>query len=464
MDKIHISLKENDKINVNLNDQFYSIKNTQNKEVIPTWEVQVITADTGYDALEQVTVNGVTNEVDSNITPENIRKDISILGVTGEIEELKATELTIAPSTEEQIINPTEPNNSFSKVIVNKVTNDIDNNITPDNIKAGVSILGVDGTIEELNATEVSIVPTDTEQVVTPEAPYNAFNKVTVGASSGGDLSEYFDLDISGDTTQSYLMYKAILKFPMINTTGCTQMNYAFQAFSSLKTIPLVDTSSVTSMNNMFTNCYSLEEIPLLNTSSVRQMNYMFSYCEKLKTIPLINTASVTTMRYMFSNCRVLESVPFLNTSSVTNMERMFENCYVLKEIPQFDTSNVTSMNNMFYNTTNIERIPELDGSKLTNVSNMFSNTKAKFTEFGGLKNLGEAYLTTASASYSNYTLTLTSAPNLTHDSLMNVINNLYDIKTKGCKTQKLVLGTTLKNKLTSDELAIAENKGWVVS
>jgi hypothetical protein len=83
---------------------------------------------------------------------------------------------------------------------------------------------------------------------------------------------------------------------------------------------------------------------------------------------------------------------------------------------------------------------------------------------FGGLLNLGQAYDTTQSANYSNYTFGLSSCTVLTHDSLMNVINGLYDIATKGCNTQSLVLGSTNLAKLTSEEIAIATNKGWTVS
>lgn len=44
-----------------------------------------------------------------------------------------------------------------------------------------------------------------------------------------------------------------------------------------------------------------------------------------------------------------------------------------------------------------------------------------------------------------------------------NVINNLYDIKSKGVKNQRLQLGDTNKAKLTAEEIAIATNKGWNV-
>lgn len=81
----------------------------------------------------------------------------------------------------------------------------------------------------------------------------------------------------------------------------------------------------------------------------------------------------------------------------------------------------------------------------------------------GGLKNLGMGYDTGWDANSDSLTLNLSDSPLLTHDSLMNVINNLYDIKSKGVKPQTLQLGNTNKAKLTAEEIAIAINKGWNV-
>ena len=65
---------------------------------------------------------------------------------------------------------------------------------------------------------------------------------------------------------------------------------------------------------------------------------------------------------------------------------------------------------------------------------------------------------------FGNYTLDLHYSALLTHESLMNVINNLYDIKTKGVKPQQLVLGSKNLAKLSEDELAIGTLKGWSIS
>lgn len=58
----------------------------QSKTVTPTTSQQSITPDSGYDGLSDVKVEGVTSSIDTNITAGNIKKDVSILGVTGTYE------------------------------------------------------------------------------------------------------------------------------------------------------------------------------------------------------------------------------------------------------------------------------------------------------------------------------------------------------------------------------------------
>lgn len=113
-----------------------------------------------------------------------------------------------------------------------------------------------------------------------------------------------------------------------------------------------------------------------------------------------------------------------------------------------------------------LESVSLLDFSSVVNIWLLFSSHKGflKLTDLGGFKDLGKAYLTTQSANDLDYNLKLSDCPNLTHDSLMNVINNLYDIASIGVQTQQLTLGTTNKAKLTAEEIAIATNKGWSVS
>lgn len=271
------------------------------------------------------------------------------------------------------------------------------------------------------------------------ETPINAskFDEEITNLPSGGGADEYF-LDVA-PTNNVFLINRCIKKLPIIDTSGKQNFTSAFQYYENIEEILELDTSSATTMVNAFDGC------------------------KKLKRLPEMNTANVTNMKYLFNRCEVLEQIPQLNTSNVTDMSYMCSYCYGITKLPQLDTSKVTTMTSMFNYCKKIYEVPALNGSKLTSIGSCFSNC-SELTIFGGIINLGEAYPTTTSANFTNYTLTLSVCTKLTHDSLMNVINNLYDIKSKGCKTQKLVLGSTNLAKLTSDEIAIATNKGWTVS
>ena len=54
--------------------------------VTPSTSSQTIRPETG-EAFNEVDVEAVTNTIDNNITPENIKKDVTILGITGTLEQ-----------------------------------------------------------------------------------------------------------------------------------------------------------------------------------------------------------------------------------------------------------------------------------------------------------------------------------------------------------------------------------------
>ena len=62
--------------------------------------------------------------------------------------DVDGEEITVTPSTEEQVIMPSQEKNAILKVTVEGVTSAIDANIVPENIKKDVIILGVTGTYE----------------------------------------------------------------------------------------------------------------------------------------------------------------------------------------------------------------------------------------------------------------------------------------------------------------------------
>lgn len=193
--------------------------------------------------------------------------------------------------------------------------------------------------------------------------------------------------------------------------------------------------------------------------SNITSCSSMFAG-SKFLTVPLFDTSNVTNMSSMFSNCPDLVAVPLFDTSKVTDMSNMFSNCNVLTTIPQFDTSNVTTMSYMFQS-PKLVRIPELDCGKLTNISYMFGfNTMNYLTDLGGFKDLGK----TSSLSGTSNSYFLGACPYLTYESIMNVINNLYDRAAAGYSVLTLKLHARGLALLSDDDKAIATNKGWTLS
>lgn len=154
---------------------------------------------------------------------------------------------------------------------------------------------------------------------------------------------------------------------------------------------------------------------------------------------------------------------PSVDTSLGTDFSSMFNGCSHLYILPdELDTSNGTTFSSMFSGCANLTDIPELDLSKATNIGSIVSGC-TNLTNLGGFKNLGQAYSTSRAENYTNYKLNFSSS-NLTHDSLMNIINNLYDIKTKGCNNQAVTFGATNLARLSAEEIAIGTDKGWNIS
>lgn len=66
-----------------------------------------------------------------------------------EITDAKTQEKEVKPSTEEQVVEPDAAYTALSKVKVGAVDATVDPDIQPSNIKEGVVILGVEGTLKE---------------------------------------------------------------------------------------------------------------------------------------------------------------------------------------------------------------------------------------------------------------------------------------------------------------------------
>ena len=386
------------------------LDNLQEKEVNPTINKQEIVADKEYSALSKVTVNAVTNDIDDNIQANNIKKDVSILGVTGNVVELKGETKIVLPTKENQTILPSEGKNGLTSVFVEKIP---DEYIIP----SGEININSNGTYDVTDKASANVnIPEKVlgTKTITTNGTYKAtddnvdgYSEVVV-STSGVDINDYYDLTKKSSGTA----YKYIKQIPMLDTSDYTAMSGMFNGYSSLTTIPQLDTSKVTNMNGMFSSCESLKEIPLLNTSKVTNMNAMFNSCKGLSKIPSLDTSQVTDIETAFQNCKSLVTIPKLNFARIQKISMStFLNCDSLENV-------------------------------------------------GGFADLGKLFV--YDANNYHHTVCFSYSAKLTHESLMNIINYLYDISSK--KTQQLELGSTNLAKLTAEEIQIATDKGFSVS
>ncbi len=248
---------------------------------------------------------------------------------------------------------------------------------------------------------------------------------------------------------------------PNIDTSNCAYMNNMFSGCTSLTTVPEFDTSNCTQMNNMFNGCTSLTTVPEFDTSNCTHMLLMFNNCTSLTTVPEFDTSNCTSMATMFGNCEKLTTVPEFDTSNCTSMSQLFSGCKSLTTVPPFNTSKVENFRYAFADCYELESLPLFDFSVVKSTSievfGISSTNFEKLTTLGGFKDLKYDW----TGIYG-----LNRCPNLTYESVMNVINNLYDFRSNGdsSTTRTLKLNANSLALLTDDDKAIATSKGWVLS
>jgi len=362
--------------------------------------------------------------------------------------------------------------------------------LTPEKLVKGNTILGIEGTAETVAPTTLKLTSgaylfsnnarTDNETEIV-----EYLDSITDATSmyEGNTILTSLDLsriDFSNCTKIIKMCYNCS-NIAELNLQGCDFHNViegglAFSKMGSLTILDLsnLDFSKATDINGFLESCGALASINLTNCnfSSVKNLSCAFAGTGlteiDLSTCSLNNVTNL----YQTFNCTFgLKTINLSNCdlSKVTNARNM---CYysTVKEIiaDQLNLSKVTDFSSAFYS-TGITTLPEIDGSSMINIENAFRSCN-QLTNFGGIKNIGKAY-TQTTANYAKYKLDFTYDTSLSHDSLMNIINNLYDLNLTydvanggTLYTQQLVLTATNLAKLTEEEIAIATNKGWTVS
>lgn len=183
---------------------------------------------------------------------------------------------------------------------------------------------------------------------------------------------------------------------------------------------------------------------------------------------PLVDMSNVTYTENFYGKCVNLKFVPPLNLKNCLAINHMFEQCESLETIYPLDTSNVQRFNALFNYCDLLQSVPLLDCGSATSETSPFASTLEHLTDIGGFKNLKVSW---------KYVF-LDAVPNATQDSLVNVIDNLYDWSgnTDGKAplnngtmydfgtTHTLKFGSRNLNKLADRQIAVAIAKGWTLT
>lgn len=297
-------------------------------------------------------------------------------------DKIESIETGITPSGKKTITSTAETDvTNFATAQV------VDSNLVASNIKKNVSILGVTGTLEEgitptgtLDITTNGIVDVTNYEKANVNVPSGGGNTLknlldtthnarymfySYTGTSVDNLIQYNDTENVNDMEFMFYACYYLTSVPLLNTSKVTSMNQMFFGCYKLTSIPSFDTSNVTNMQYMLSGI-KMTTIPLLNTSKVTNMNYMFKNCDKLTTVPALDVTNVTQMSNIFDSCVNLKSILMTNIGANLNISAStkFEKSDLLVILNNLKT--VTGKT-LTMGATNLAKLTEEDKAIATN-------------------------------------------------------------------------------------------------
>lgn len=279
--------------------------------------------------------------------------------------------LNVTPKDYAQTIIATGGVDGYSPVNVSAVTSSIDKNITAENIKKDVVILGVTGSYEGSGGSET---------------------KFGLGIDS-------FIGDVSSGTLQAPTLEETDLVFSGVTDLGFNALAYAFygKGVTSISFPNLVNCSSYQGLGHAFTSCQLLSSVsfPNLTTISgnsafVEAFGNISSGNKSLSiSMPELTTISGQyAMDYVFTSNNDLKSLslPKLTTIGNYSCRSMCSYCNYLTSVslPNLTTVGSGGLSNAFASTA----ITRIDFPKLTSVQvNSFQSE-----EYGWEKIFNDCY------------------------------------------------------------------------
>lgn len=336
-------------------------------------------------------------------------------------------------------------------------------------------------TIEVLKpiTQEKEVIPTKEIQIIEPDKEYTGLSKVTVEPipseyiipSGEVEFTQNGTYDVTDKASAKVNIKEKVLGTKTITSNGIYKASDDnLDGFSEVN----VETSGV-DINEYFGDVGNYRVLTMNDTGFYVSTGSYNKICQNLTKLngPIRITNTVNNdQSYSFAYMPMIEEFPDITYIFGRNFSYFFYADIKLKKIPVINSENdglvsVTNLNSFCYGCKALIEVPLLRLDSATNIANMF-NRCSSLTTLGGFQNLGKAYDTTSNENRNIYTLDLSYATNLTEQSIINVLTNLYDIATKGVKPQTVTLGSTNLAKLTSEEgqqaLQTAQSRGWNIN
>ena len=452
----------------------------------------VVTPDYGYDALDSITVKKVTSNIDSNIKSENIKNGIEILGVEGTYAPDPSMENKyIYPATYEKEIYPDEGYSYFDKVTIAPVTSSIDSNIKTTNIKKGVNILGVEGTLEEVNGEEIFVTPTKEEQVIIPdlEAGKNAITKATINPVTSAVDENIVNTNIKKGISilgvEGSFEGASALQDKTVTPTSEEQYVTADSEYDALSsvTIEAVSTEDITVDPYMSTKTYVRSDGKFINSVTVNQVTSDVdaniqpeNIKQNMSILGVVGTYTGTQQNY-FSALNntgdtdvagIVKSIIAVPENVVITVGKyQFFGCTGLTSVPKLDYSNLTDCTWMFYNCTNITDISNfVNLNKITNANAIFGNcskiTSADLTTWNGTNITNYLGLFSSCSKLVNVDLSGLVSPNGT--TTQSMFNGCSVLKSITANNTQITINSSCSYMFSNCKALVTLDLSWLVS